>query len=173
MSLKDKNLFFYSSDQNSKQFLDEISKNVILKKNFVLVNTCDQNIKIPEKIKSLGVMPVLIICGFNKPITGGEVLTWIKSNMMSTCNNHSTLPEVKFGTFNDISNKFSLIENAANEQIVNKSYSSINDSKRIVTYEEPESHCKKDIGETMAKRLSLLKAQRDIDIPKSNGNLKI
>jgi hypothetical protein len=166
MSLKDKNLFFYSTDINSKKFLEELSKNSILKSNFVCINSNDPYIKIPHKIKTIGLLPVLIVGGFNKPIVGEDILIWMKSNIMVSENNTSSGVPM-FASFNDNTHKFSTIENSNSPSsivpLIGSSYSPLTSENRIVTFDEP-STCRKDIGEVMEKRMHALKSQRDNDI---------
>ena len=82
-TLKDKNLFFYSlqpNDESSREFLKELEKNQVLKRQFILVCVNDPNIRIPEKILKIGQVPILVVPGLNRPILGNDAVSWLRNN---------------------------------------------------------------------------------------------
>ena len=74
------NIFFYSThpdDKESAEFLRELDKNPLLKKQVILINIYQH--KIPDIVKKTGKIPVLVTEGFNEFITGTAAISWLKN----------------------------------------------------------------------------------------------
>jgi len=74
------NIFFYSThpdDKESAEFLKELEKNQLLKKQVILINIYQH--KIPEIVRRTGKIPVLVAEGFNEFITGNAAISWLRN----------------------------------------------------------------------------------------------
>ena len=169
-SLKDKNLLFYSihpTDEHSRVFLRELEKNHVLKKQFILVCVNDPKIKIPEKIKQMNKVPVLIASGFDKPIFGNDAVSWLKNNSFQEKGNGFDYGSLGNGASNcaylSDDNKTSdynqFFNNDYNhgfidkDNVLNQQFSNIKVDAHISTYDESHE-LKKDIQEQMDNRLA-------------------
>lgn len=181
-SIKDKNLLFYSvhpSDEFSRDFMRELEKNQILKKQFILVCVNDPNIRIPDKIKQLNKVPVLIVAGFNRPIFGGDAVSWLKNN-----NFQEKANGFDYGSLDNDTSKYAFLgeefkpsdynqffNNDYNhgfvekDNILNQQFSKLETDAHITTFDD-SNEMKKDIQSHLEQRLSQLRQQRDADIPK-------
>lgn len=96
-----KNILFYSihpNDKLSREFINELNKLHLLKKQFILICVNDPKIKIPDKIAKIGKIPVIIPSGvWDKAITGIDVLTWLKNGIFSNSANG-----MNYGSFDDL-----------------------------------------------------------------------
>jgi hypothetical protein len=182
-SIKDKNLLFYSvhpNDEFSKEFMAELEKNANLKKQFILVCVNDPNIRIPDKIKQLGKVPVLIVAGFNKPIFGKDAVSWSKNNTFQEKANGS----FEYGALGDDNSKFAFLgdefktsdynqyfNNDYNNGFVkkdatlNKTFTNVTADAHITTFDD-QNEMKKDVSGQLEQRLAQLRQQRDTDVPK-------
>lgn len=181
-SIKDKNLLFYSvhpNDEFSRDFMRELDKNPILKKQFILVCVNDPNIRIPDKIQQLNKVPVLIVAGFNRPIFGGDAVSWLKNN-----NFQEKANGFDYGSLDNDTSKYAFLgeefkpsdynqffNNDYNhgfvekDSILNQQFSNLKTDAHITTFDD-SNEMKKDIQSQLEQRLSQLRQQRDADIPK-------
>ena len=182
VSLKDKNLLFYSIHQNDKHshdFITELEKNQPLKRQFILVCVSDPNIRIPDKIRQLNTVPVLIVSGFNKPIFGADAVSWLKNNNFQEKGNgfdYGSLDE-KNGSFAYLGEEFKPNEYnqffnseynhgfIEKENPLNKQFTNLKTDAHITTFDD-SNEMKKDIQGQLEQRLSQLRQQRDADVPK-------
>jgi hypothetical protein len=82
------NILFYSrrpEDNNSREILNELDKNKILRSQFLFIDVDRE--KVPEKIKSVGIIPLLITNGINKPIVGDAIITLLKNGRFQNKSN--------------------------------------------------------------------------------------
>jgi hypothetical protein len=180
--IKDKNLLFYSvhpSDKYSQEFLTELNKVPLLKNQFILVCVNDPNIKIPEKIRKMNIVPVLVVPGLNNPILGPDAISWLKN-----CNFQEKANGLDYGTLDDptfncaylddemkTSNHNQYFNSEYNhgftdrDSILNQRFSNIKSDTHIETYENT-GEMKKNMTDQLNNRLEQLKAQRENDVPK-------
>lgn len=181
-TVKDKNLLFYSvhpNDQFSREFLQELEKNPILKRQFVLICVNDPKIRIPDKIKQLNKVPVLIAAGLNRPIFGNDAVSWLKNNSFQEKGNG-----FEYGSFDPSQGNFSFLgeehktsdynqffNNEYNQgfvekdSVINNQFTNLKNDTHITTYDD-SSELKKDIQGQLEQRLSDLRKMRDTDVPK-------
>jgi hypothetical protein len=181
-SFKDKSLLFYSihpNDEHSRDFLKELEKNPSLKKQFILVCVNDPNIRIPEKIRQLNKVPVLVVPGFNTPIYGPDAVSWLKNN-----NFQEKANGLDYGSLNQDDSKYSYISDEMKtsdynqffnsdynhgftdkESVLNQQFSNLKTDSHITTYDD-SSEMKKDISSQLEQRLSEIRNQRDKDVPR-------
>jgi hypothetical protein len=181
-SIKDKNLLFYSvhqNDQISREFLSELEKNPMLKKQFILVCVSDPKIHIPDKIKQLNKVPVLVTSGLNRPIFGSDAISWLKNNSFQEKANgfeygsldNDTSKYAFLGDESKVSDYNQFFNNDYNHGFVekdstlNKQFANLKTDAHISTYDD-SNEMKKDISAQMDQRLSQLRQQRDADVPK-------
>ena len=183
-SLRDKNLLFYSihpKDDDSRDFMTELDKNPLLKKQFILICVNDPNIKIPDKIRQMNKVPVLVAAGFSRPILGQDAVTWLKNGAQQEKGNG-----FDYGSLSDSdSSKFAFITDdlkpsdynqfynsdynhgfSEKDSILNQQFSKLNDAAHITTYDDA-NELKKDISGQLEQRLSQLRQQRDTDTPRA------
>lgn len=181
-SIKDKNLLFYSihpKDDYSREFLTELEKNQILKRQFILVCVNDPNIRIPDKIKQLNKVPVLIAAGLNRPIFGSDAVSWLKNN-----NFQEKANGFDYGSLNDVTSKYAFLGDelktsdynqffnseynngfVERESVLNQQFTNLKNDTHITTFDD-SNEMKKDIQGQLEQRLNQLRQQRDADIPK-------
>lgn len=181
-SFKDKSLLFYSihpNDEHSRDFLKELEKNPSLKKQFILVCVNDPNIRIPEKIRQLNKVPVLVVSGFNTPIYGPDAVSWLKNNTFQEKANG-----LDYGSLNQDDSKYSYISDEMKtsdynqffnsdynhgftdkDSVLNHQFSNLKTDSHITTYDD-SSEMKKDISSQIEQRLSEIRNQRDKDVPR-------
>ena len=182
-SVRDKNLLFYSihpNDEYSKEFMKELDKYPQLKKQFILICVNDPNIRIPEKIKQLNKVPVLVAAGFSKPILGNDAVSWLKNGGLQEKANG-----FDYGSLNDDISKFAFLSDdlkpsdynqfynsdynhgfTDRDSILNHQFSKLNETSHITTFDD-SNELKKDISSQLEQRLSQLRQQRDTDIPRA------
>lgn len=182
-SIKDKNLIFYSvhpNDEHSRDFMKELDKNPNLKRQFVLVCVSDPKIRIPEKIRQLNKIPVLIVAGFNRPIFGVEAVSWLKNNSFQEKANG-----FEYGSFDADASKYTFLGEESRpsdynqffnhdynhgfverEGVLNQQFTPIKNDTHITTYDD-STEMKKDIHDQLDQRLTQLRQQRDADVPKA------
>jgi hypothetical protein len=182
-SIRDKNLLFYSihpNDDYSKDFIKELDQYPQLKKQFILICVNDPNIRIPEKIKQLNKVPILVAAGFSRPILGNDAISWLKNGGLQEKANG-----FDFGSFNNDTSKFAFLTDdlkpsdynqfynsdynhgfSDRDSILNQQFSKLNDNGHITTFDDA-NELKKDISAQLEQRLSQLKQQRDTDVPRA------
>lgn len=182
-SIRDKNLLFYSihpSDQYSKEFLNELDKYPNLKKQFILICVNDPNIKIPDKVKQLNKVPVLVAAGFSRPILGNDAVSWLKNGGLQDKANG-----FDYGALNDDNSSYAYLTDdlkpsdynqfynsdynhgfTEKDSILNHQFSKLNDNAHITTFDDTQE-LKKDISGQLEQRLSILRQQRDADVPRA------
>ena len=181
-SIRDKNLLFYSihpNDEYSRDFLKELDKYSQLKKQFILICVNDPNIKIPDKIKQLNKVPVLVAAGFGRPILGNDAVSWLKNGGLQDKANG-----FDYGTLDDDLSKYACLTDdlkpsdynqfynsdynhgfTDKDSIINQQFSKLNDNAHITTFDDA-NELKKDISGQLEQRLSQLRQQRDADVPR-------
>ena len=181
-SIRDKNLLFYSihpNDEYSRDFLKELDKYAQLKKQFILICVNDPNIKIPDKIKQLNKVPVLVAAGFGRPILGNDAVSWLKNGGLQDKANG-----FDYGTLDDDVSKYACLTDdlkpsdynqfynsdynhgfTDKDSIINQQFSKLNDNAHITTFDDA-NELKKDISGQLEQRLSQLRQQRDADVPR-------
>ena len=193
---KHKNLLFYSNrDQASLAFLQELSKNPLLDKQFVKICVNDPRVKIPQRIIQYNKIPVVVCPGFDTPILGEDAFTWLQNNSFSEKSNgvldfgnikdskdfsseHSTLvEEFKRTDYNGYHNDeynlgFNTDNKVVNSQFSNVQTQSQEDATRINTFEDNES--KRGSKGVLDERMKTFQFHRDNDMgnPKRGGTLE-
>lgn len=190
--LQNKNIIFYSMvDEMSRQCLKEIDQNESLRKQFIKV--CihhPQNpsmpalIRLPKqvlKLKEKNIIPVLAVAGFSKVILAGDALTWLQDNALkalndgvsacnigsSTADNCSTIAQTEIMGSELFGTEYNM-GFADGKGETGKNYSNIDESsqQRIATFDDISN--KKRASSETARRLELIKNQRDVDVPATN-----
>jgi hypothetical protein len=191
--LQNKNLMFYSTHPNdklSKMCLAELEKMPELKKQFIPICIHDPHdiskpalIRLPpivDQCKNRGLIPILAIAGFEKPIFATSALSWIKESSLkldegiapsnihgggvadncSTISGAASAGNTLFDTDYNIG-----FSNAKGE--FNKGYANIDEAaeSRIVTYDEVND--KQTASNEISQRLEQLKFNRDVEGPKA------
>lgn len=181
-SIKDKNLLFYSihpNDEYSRDFMKTLDGFPQLKKQFILICVNDPNIRIPDKIKELNKVPVLVAAGFNRPILGPEAVSWLKNGGFQekangfnygSLNDHDAnyaylTDEMKTSDYNQFYNNDYNRGFTDKDSVLNHQFSKLNDNAHITTYDDA-NEMKKDISSQLENRLSQLRQQRDTDVPR-------
>jgi hypothetical protein len=181
--LQDKNLLFYSihpNDKYSQEFRQELEKNPGLKKQFVLICVNDPSIKIPNKIRQLNKIPVLVAAGFNRPIMGPDAVSWLRNGGFQGKANG-----FEFGSLEDDNDSYAYLTDEFDksdynqfynseynlgftdkDSMLNQQFSKLSDNAHITTYDD-SNEMKKDIASQLEQRLSNLRVQRDKDVPKA------
>lgn len=78
---KDKNLLFYRKhDKISMNFIQELNKNIPLRRQFITIDMDDKKINVPPKIAEIPIMPILVVSGNDSYITGENALVWMMNN---------------------------------------------------------------------------------------------
>ncbi len=182
-SIRDKNLLFYSvhpNDEYSKDFIKELDKYPPLKRQFILICVNDPNIRIPDKIKQLNKVPVLVAAGFSRPILGTDAVSWLKNGGLQEKANG-----FDYGSLGDDVSQFAYLSDdlkpsdynqfynsdynhgfTDRDSILNQQFSKLNDNAHITTFDD-SNELKKDISGQMEERLSKLRQQRDTDVPRA------
>jgi len=81
---RDKNLLFLCKQHpESMEFLNELSKNELLERQFILIDQNDPKINLPPKIASINQPLILIPNGAQEPIINKDAVFWIKNNAFS------------------------------------------------------------------------------------------
>jgi hypothetical protein len=182
--VRNKNLLFYSvhpNDKFSKDFLDELERQPLLKKQFILVCVNDPNIKIPDKIKQLNKVPVLVAAGFTRPILGNDAVSWLRNGAYQEKGNGfdfgslNDKDSTKYAYFTDDlkPSEYNQFHNSDynhgfgdKDSILNQQFSKLNENAHISTYDD-SNELKKDISLQLNQRLDQLRAQRDQDVPRA------
>lgn len=181
-SCSGKNLLFYSNhpnDHQSSDFLTELLKNPTLKRQFIMVCVNDRNIRIPEMIRSINRIPLLIISGLPKPIYGQEAISWLKNGNFQNKGNG-----FDYGSLDPGQNKYAVLsdENKPTEynqffndgynqgfsdsdNIINQQFASLSSDAGITTYDDSKE-LKKDMTSLIDARLAALRDQRNNEVPK-------
>jgi hypothetical protein len=169
--LEEQNIIFYSQHPNdliSKEFMTILQKNPILDKQFIKVCVYPnyQNIKIPQKIAQLNVVPVLVAAGFPEPVTGNNALSWLKNNIMVNCSENSECIALDSsssfsGRFSSLTNDMCIGDNCG--QFFSEYVSDGTQSRQpVITTNGP----KKELNDGMNQKLCQLQQMRDRDIPR-------
>lgn len=117
------NILFYSNrynDYSSREIIEELDKNKLLKTQFLLIDV-DKD-KVPEKIRKLEIVPLLIVNGINEPIYGTSIITWLKNGQFQNLSNgykYADISSDSKSTFAYIDDEFKQSEY---NQHFNKSY---------------------------------------------------
>ena len=179
--IHNKNVLFYSihpNDYFSKMFMIELHKYPHLKKQFILICVSDPNIKIPQKIKDIGMYPVLVSPGFKDFISGEDVVSLLKNGGFQGKANG-----MEFGSFNDIEiSQYALLADEAQNSDyhqyhnadynrgfdlkdgnVNSAFSRLTAEGHVTTYDD--SGEKRNDTDKLNKRLNDLKNQRRVEVP--------
>ena len=190
--IHNKNLIFYSlypNDTVSRLCLDELDKNPALNKQFIRIcihHPQDYNkpplINLPAVIREYrNQIPILAICGFQKPILAKAAVSWIKESALKddnsimasniqgygTADNCATIAQSEAKTNSLFDTEYNMgFSNGAGE--FNRQYANIDESAqmRITTFEE--STDKKAASSDVAKRLEELKFSRSNE---AQGNM--
>lgn len=174
--VQSKHILFFGYDSTSVTILKELDKYPSLKKQFILVDTSNKQIVIPEKVRSLNIIPVLYLPGVEKPVTGVEAISWLQNSGLQDKANG-----MDYGSFTDGSNFSVLIDE--NKRIdayhqhfndkynrgydiidphINSQYSKLNDIQKIDTYEEDK---KAKVSE-LSKKVEQYGIERKHDLAK-------
>ena len=186
--VEDQCIIFYSlhpNDQISKKFIELLSKNPLIERQFIKVCVYPnyQNIKIPERIVRLNKIPVLVASGFPEPILGQNALSWLENhalvNNKSNGLDYGSVENTSFsGKFSSLTGEFEqtdynqFFNNDYNlgfgkdERNVNEPFSNVSDANRILTYDDADES-KKGMSDKMNAKLSQMKFQRDNEVPQS------
>ena len=175
-SVQSKHILFFGYDNISVSILKELDKYPSLKRQFILVDTNNKQIVIPEKVRSLNIIPVLYLPGVEKPVTGVEAISWLQNSGLQDKANG-----MDYGSFNDNSDFSLLIDE--NKRIdayhqhfndkynrgydivdpkINSQYSKLNDIQKIDTYEEDK---KAKVSE-LSKKVEQYGIERKHDLAK-------
>jgi hypothetical protein len=194
---QNKNLIFYSmhpNDKLSRMCLAELDKMPELAKQFIRIcihHPQDVNqpplINLPAKVdlcKNKGLIPILAITGFKEPVFANSALSWIKESALKmgdgvapsnihgggVADNCSTIDQAAQGGNALFDTDYNIGFSGAKGEF-NKGYSNIDEaaSSRIVTYDETND--KRSASNEIAQRLEQLKFNRDVDAPKTNGQM--
>ena len=96
------NILFYNENSMSYEILVELSKNKLLNDQILKVDIRKANV--PDKIAKINKYPILITNGFNQPIIGIAILTWLKNNSFK-----NTANGYKFGDLDHKNNAYTSI----------------------------------------------------------------
>lgn len=176
MSVVGKSFLFYSTnprDKLSQYTIGLISKSDVLKKMFYFYNLSDPANYIPTVIKQIGKVPVIIANGFNKPIVGGQVLEWVKSQIngiegLSVSDDLTSINIDDLGSstiYEDITASCPRDGKAFDTIGLDTGihdYSSLDDRLHIDTHDERSM--KKDLGEITSGRFSKMMTDRKAEI---------
>jgi len=170
MTTRNKNILFYSVDaydKMSKEILEDLEKNKILKNQFIYVCINDKRIHIPEKIKNINKIPILVISGINTPIVEKDAVSWIKNSFAQE--NVSDIQgcfanKCNFSLLKDDNNNSSEYNKGYSyDDVVNSGFTDIDKPISITTYKDDATNDKKADFEASLNRY---KQTRDADIPK-------
>ena len=172
------NICFYSrrpDDKYSREILEELEKNKLLKSQCLLIDVDKE--KIPDKIKKLQIIPVLITNGINHPITGTAIITWLKNgSFQSNANGY------QYGAIDEKQSDFSVLGDEFSKSDYNqyhnkeynlgflpkkdvlKEYSSRTENSHIDLYDSSKE--KKIDNKTMVNKLKTMNEDRGkINLP--------
>ena len=178
---RNKNILFYSihpKDEYSRLFMIELEKYPHLSKQFILICVNDPQIKLPQKIKDIDVLPVLVSPSFKDFIKGYDVVTWLKNGGLQDKANG-----MDFGSFNDVEmSQYALLANESQnteyhqyhnveynrgldlkDANVNSHFSKLSVDSHVVTYDD-SGEVRND-SERINKRLEDLRKQRKFEVP--------
>jgi len=191
--IEDKNIIFYSlhpRDDDSKKFMELLAKNEGLDKQFIKICVYPnfRNVQIPDLIKQINKVPVLIASGFDKPIIGKDALSWIQNNPFNNDKvdgldyadiSNSTFSS-QFASLQDDSSAGNSLQqfyqndnyNAGFGEGVDRSqtgnaFASVDNNNHIQTFSDSGS--KKGMSDMMKKKMSQLQWQRNKDVPQQRG----
>ena len=193
MANMDKNVIFYSlhpQDQDSKTFMELLSKNPGLDKQFIKVCVYPniKNIPIPEIIRKINTVPVLIASGFEKPIIGKDAVSWIQNNPFNSDNanglDYADIGNGKFsstcaslqddGAGNSTLSQFYQIDNynsgfapADNRTQTGNNFAGLDNNNRIDTYSD--TGAKKAQPDLMKQKMEQLQQMRNMDFNSDNN----
>jgi hypothetical protein len=182
-AIRDKNLLFYSihpNDDHSKEFMKELDRYPQLKKQFILICVNDPNIRIPDQIKQLNKVPVLVAAGFSRPILGNDAVSWLKNGGLqekangfdfgALGNDKSQLAfltdDLKPSDYNQFYNSDYNHGFTDKDSVLNQQFSKLNDNAHITTFDD-SNELKKDISAQLEERFSQFRQQRDADTPRA------
>jgi hypothetical protein len=195
--LQNKNLIFYSTHPNdklSRMCLAELEKMPELKKQFIPICihhpqdiTKPPMIRLPhivDECKSRGLIPILAVAGFEKPIFATSALSWIKESALKldegivpsnihgggVADNCSTVSGSAVAGNSLFDTDYNIGFSSAKGEF-NKSYANIDEAaeSRIVTYDEVND--RQTASNEIAQRLEQLKFSRDVDVPQSQQRI--
>ena len=182
-TFKDKNLLFYSihpNDEYSRELLIELDKNPSLKKQFILVCVNDPKIIIPDKIRQLNRIPVLIASGINRPIFGTDAVSWLKNDSFKNkalgfdygsleddkSSSYARLgDELKTSDYNQFFNTDYNHGFFEKDTSLKEAFTSIVSDTSITTFDD-SSEMKKNIQAQLDQKLAQLRQTRDTDVPR-------
>ena len=183
--LRNKNLLFYSvhpNDVHSRELMQELDKYPQLKRQFILICVNEPNIRIPDSIKQLNKVPVLVVPGINRPILGTDAISWLKNGgMQGKANGYDygalgdptdrtqlayLTDDLKPSDYNQFYNSDYNHGFTDRDNILNQQFSKLNDNAHITTFDDA-NELKKDISDQLENRLSNLKQQRDVEVPRA------
>lgn len=179
--IQDKNLFFYSvhpNDQYSYEFRQELEKIPQIKNQFVMICVNDPSLRIPNNIRNLGKIPVLIASGFDRPIMGQDAVSWLKNRGKSNGFEYGSLKEDNdtYAYISDDSQKsdYNQFYNSEynlgfgdKDAVINSQFTKLGVNSHITTFDNSNQLHKSNIMSQIEKRLSNLKVQRRKENPDS------
>lgn len=161
-------LFFEQNHKISKDFMNELEKNLLLKKQFLMFNKDDPNIKLPQIITDCPDYPVVIASGVAKPIFGENAVIWIRNNGFAEKSN-GNLEYCNLGLSGALSGSIisDNLELMPNSNSSTNKYSALNEkSKTIETFEDSRPVPKDD---AFTRKYENYVQQRNQDVHLSRG----
>ena len=195
--MEDKNVIFYSlhpNDADSKIFMELLAKNPGLDKQFIKICVYPniKGIPIPEIIRKINTVPVLIAAGFDKPIVGKNAVSWIQNNQFNSDNangfDYADIGNGKFSSTcaslqdNDTNNLSSLDQfyhndnyntgfaKADNRSQTGNNFANVDSNNRIDTF--ADSGKKAGLTDVMKHKFDQLQMirQNELGTADNNGN---
>ena len=79
-----KHILFYSYDKQSAAIREELDRSPLLKGQFFTFCVNNANYNIPKLILKIGVTPIIVVSGSQKPLVAQEAVDWVKNNSLSS-----------------------------------------------------------------------------------------
>lgn len=181
------NVLFYSNhpqDQLSREIIQELNRNSLLKEQYVTICVNQPGIKLPRVVMEHGEIPCLVTRGFKKLISGNDALSLVKEansgkatgldygdvdKAAQVSEDHGILANESGRTsyhqaFNEDWNHGA--EN--DERTVNSAYSTIEEGYsqgNVDTYEEQGKHNTRGLKNQLNKKLQDIQQQRASEVP--------
>lgn len=181
-AIKDKNIFFYSlhqDDQFSREFMQELEKNPDLKRQFITVCVSDPRVRIPEKIRQLNKIPVLVVAGFNQYVYGSDAVGWLKNGSFQEKANG-----FEYASFDEDASNYAFLTDESKptdynqhfnndynrgftdrEGTLNQQFTTLKNDTHITTYDD-SNEIKTDKKSQLEQRLTQVQQQRNAEVKK-------
>jgi hypothetical protein len=163
---KDKNLFFYrNQDKLSMAFLQELNKNLPLKRQFIIIDMEDKKIRVPPDVAEIPTTPILIVSGNGCPIVGKDAMIWISNNGFSESANMG----IEYWSMAKSSNVGAFLDDKRTMELGGPTFAPISGADSIDTFKDRDEDPRRGVKVSAKERefkskLDAFKDERNKDL---------